>query len=226
MCSSSRAAPEPPLLGGLSALPGLLPTPCVWGHPEGRPSEAGSGHRQQAAFLTTLTASSPTPRPQKKPLGPCALALPGRSLLRPGPSLLTASWSPGAPTAQGRLSAVLGRPMVSGARSNRFLWGLPLSTAASTHLPPSLLWMGPGGFKAPLCAGSHLPALPMGESLLLCACCTEGCSFTHLPGAQGSAGQAPPRVRGSPGQVHHRSHPGTEYRALIAEHPQSTFGQV
>ena len=70
--------------------------------------------------------------------------------------------------------------MVSGARSNRFLWGLPLSTAASTHLPLSSLWMGPGGFRAPLCAGSHLPALPVGESPSYSVPAAQrGRSFTH-----------------------------------------------
>ena len=73
-----------------------------------------------------------------------------------------------------------GGPMVSGARSNRFLWGLPLSTAASTHLPLSSLWMGPGGFRAPLCAGSHLPALPVGESPSYSVPAAQrGRSFTH-----------------------------------------------
>ena len=50
--------------------------------------------------------------------------------------------SAGAPTAQGRLSAVLGRP-------HAVRWGLPHSTAASTRLPPSSLCMGPGWAQGP-----------------------------------------------------------------------------
>ena len=121
--------------------------------------------------------------------------------------------SAGAPTAQSRLSAVLGRP-------HAVRWGLPHSTEASTRLPPSSLCMGSGWAHGPGRAqgpregsgprvgsglhcmpGSHLIlALLAGE--LLSACCSER-ALVHmpLPEAQGSGGQAPPRVWGSPGQV-------------------------
>ena len=74
------------------------------------------------------------------------------------------------------------------------------STAASTRLPTSSLWMGPGWVQGPTVhPSSHvIPVLPTGKSLSYAACFTERVLIhTPLPGAQGSGGQAPPWTWGS-----------------------------
>ena len=107
----------------------------------------------RAAFLGPTHTCSSTPRSdQKGPLGPRA---PGSVCHSPPawPVSLTApAGSPGASTAWGRLPAL----SWGGLRGVRFKKqqvpvGPPThSTAASTRLPTSSLWMGPGGPR-----GSH-----------------------------------------------------------------------
>ena len=97
-----------------------------------------------------------------------------------------------------------------------------LSTVATPASRPLPSGWAQGELRAPLRAGSHLiVALPAGE--LLCACCT-GAARSH----------APPRSTGfcwagsSKGMgltwagTRRAQYPGTQYRALIAEHPQPT----
>ena len=112
---------------------------------------------------------------------------------------------------------------MSGARTNRYLWGPPM-LHSSQLLPPDLFTLGG---PRPHCVSwfsSHPSAAHGGVTTLLCACCTESVLVhTPLPGAQGSGGQAPPRIWGSSGQVPHRAqHPGIVYRGLAAKHPQCT----
>ena len=154
----------------------------------------------------TLTTCSSTPcSDQKSPpwaLNPPRLC-PGAHSPLAWPVPLTApAGSPGAPTTRGRLSAL----SWGGLRGVRFkkqqvLVGPPThSTAASTRLPTSFLWMGPGWVQGPTVhPRSHLiPVLPTGKSLSYSACFTERVLIhTPLPGAQGSGGQAPPWIWGS-----------------------------
>ena len=113
--------------------------------------------------------------------------------------------SPGAPTTPGQaVCCVLGRPLWCQVRGTRGTHeAAHTSTAASTHLLTSSLWMGPGGVQGTLaCPCSHPSAAHGGVAKLLCARCTEGMLIhTLLPGARGSHGQTPPRKWGLPGQV-------------------------
>ena len=168
-------------------------------------------HVTRAAFLghTHHLLVHSLLRPEKPPLGsepPPWLCLGAHSPLAWPVPLTAPAGSPGAPTTRGRLSAL----SWGGLRGVRFkkqqvLVGPPThSTAASTRLPTSFLWMGPGWVQGPTVhPRSHLiPVLPTGKSLSYSACFTERVLIhTPLPGAQGSAGQAPPRAWGSPGQV-------------------------
>ena len=173
----------------------------------------------RAAFLVTLTACLPTP-PQttKAPSGP---APPGFAWvltpLRPGPSLsrpllqgLQESHHPGqavccpgeAPWCQ------VGPPTLS-----------TVATPASRPLPSG--W-AQGELRAPLRAGSHLiVALPAGE--LFCACCT-GAAHSHTPPrSTGFCWAGSSKGMGLTWAGTRRAqYPGTQYRALIAEHPQPT----
>ena len=157
------AAPEPPLRGTHS--PSFTRTPahilCLGSPRRLVPLRRIQSPVSRAAFLGhTQCLLAHSPSDHKSPLRPHApwLCLGAHPALGWPFPLRAPTGSAGAPTAQGRLSAVLGRP-------HAVRWGLPHSTAASTRLPPPPLWMGPGGFRAPLCAGSHLlPALPVGES--------------------------------------------------------------
>ena len=98
----------------------------------------------------------------------------------------------------------------------------------SNQYPPtdSSLWMGLGVFQGTSHSmslfSSNLSTAHMRVAKLLCDDCTERILVhSHLPGAWGSYGQAPPRIWVSSGQLSHRAqHPGTVHKALIAEHPQ------
>ena len=201
-----RAAPEPPLRGTQRLLPGLLLTPCVWGHPEGHPSEVGSVTVSRAAFLGhTHRQLAHSPSDHKSPLGPRApwLCLGAHSPLAWPFPLTAPAGSPGAPTAQGRLSAVLGRPHGVRCKKQQVPVGAPTQHSGQ-HPPPTVLTLdGPRRVQGPTVCWFSSPGAACGRvAKLLCACCTEGALIhTPLPEAQGSAGQAPPRVRGSPGQV-------------------------
>ena len=198
-------------------------------HPEG-----GSASCHQGGFFGScsplFTTARPLLRPKETPWGPkphgSAWAL---TPLRPGPSL--------SHPLQGRQELPLSRAgcllcpgeasVVSGARTNRYLWGPPM-LHSSQLLPPDLFTLGG---PRPHCVSwfsSHPSAAHGGVTTLLCACCTESVLVhTPLPGAQGSGGQAPPRIWGSSGQVPHRAqHPGIVYRGLAAKHPSAPVGQV
>ena len=141
-------------------------------------------------------------RPEGPPWGPGSVALPGCSL----PSgLVLPSHVPCRSTRSSHclgqaVCSVLGRsPWLSGARANRYLWGLPhtASWPAPAYCPLHSGW-AQGGFKGPtVCLGtqSHPSAVRGEVAKLLCACCTERVLVhTPLPGAQGSGGQAPPKL--------------------------------
>ena len=100
------------------------------------------------------------------------------------------------------------------------------STATSTPLLTSSLWMGLGVFQGTSPNMSLFSSNPstahMRVTKLLCDDCTERILVhSHLPGAQDSYWQVPPRIWGSPGQLSHRAqHPGTFHKALFAEQPK------
>ena len=138
---------EPPLRGTHSpSFTGLLCHILSLGS-SGRlvPLKQIQPHVTRAAFLGhTHCLLAHSPSDHKSPLGPHApwLCLGTHPPLAWPFPLRAPAGSAGAPTAQGRLSAVLGRP-------HAVRWGLPHSTAASTRLPPSSLCMGPGWAQGP-----------------------------------------------------------------------------
>lgn len=219
------AAPEPPLRGTHS--PSFTRTPahilCLGSPRRLVPLRRIQSPVSRAAFLGhTHCLLAHSPSDHKSPLGPHApwLCLGNHPALAWPFPLRAPAGPPGAPTARGRLSAGLGRP-----RGVRFLWGLPLGTVASTRLPRFSLWMGPGGFRAPLCAGSHLLlALPVGESPSYSVPAAQrGRLFTQPSLEHRFCWAGSSMGTGLPWAGTRRArHPGTEYRALIAEHSQST----
>ena len=197
------AAPEPPLRGTHSpSFTRTLAHILCLGSP-GRlvPLRRIQSPFSRAAFLGhTHRLLAHSPSHHKSPLWPRALWLclgAHPALAWPFP-LRAPAGPPGAPTAWGRLSAGLGRPR------GQVPVGPP-TRHSGQHPPPVLLTLdGPRRVQGPtVCWFSSPPGAACGRvAKLLCACCTEGALVhTPLPGAQGSAGQAPPRVRGSPGQV-------------------------
>ena len=225
---------EPPLRGAHSpSLTGLLSHSPVSG-PSVRlvTLKQTQSHVTRAAFLdhTHHLLIHSQLRPERPPRAPRPMALP-RALnpLWPGPSLTCPlQGHQELPlTAAGCLLCPGEASVVSGARTNRYLWGPPM-LHSSQLLPPDLFTLGG---PRPHCVSwfsSHPSAAHGGVTTLLCACCTESVLVhTPLPGAQGSGGQAPPRIWGSSGQVPHRAqHPGIVYRGLAAKHPSAPVGQV
>ena len=114
--------------------------------------------------------------------------------------------------------------VMSGGRNKRYPCG---HTPAQQPIPTywSLQGVGLGVFQGTSHSMSLFSSNPstahMRVAKLLCDDCTERILVhSHLPGAWGSYGQAPPRIWGSHGQLSHRAqHPGTVHKALIAEHP-------
>lgn len=166
----------------------------------------------RAAFLGPTHTCSSTPRSdQRGPLGPRA---PGSvwalTPLRPGPSLSRPLQGhqelplPGA----GCLPCPGEALVVSGLRNSRFLWGLPHTAQRPAPAYRPLPVDGPGG--------------PMGESLSYSVPASQrGCSFAHPSQELRVLGGR--LLPGYGAQVPHRAqHPGTVYRDLVAEHPQST----
>ena len=225
-----RGAHSPSLTGLLSHSPvsGVIQKACY--------SEEDSVSRHQHRFPgshSPLLVLSQL-RPQKPPRAPSPMALPGRSLPS-GLVLLShipcrvarSSHCPGQ-----AVCSVLGRPPWCQMKETTDTCAPqppPRSTVASSCLLTSSLWMGPGWAQGPHCVSwfsSHPSAAHGGVARLLCACCTERVLVhTPLPGAQGSGGQAPPRVWGSPGQVPRRAQqPGT--RTGLQSAPSPPVGQV
>ena len=183
-----RAAPEPPLRGTQRLLPGLLLTPCVWGHPEGHPSEVGSVTVSRAAFLGhTHRQLAHSPSDHKSPLGPRApwLCLGAHSLLAWFFLLTSLAGPPGAPTAWGRLFA-LSWGGLHGCQVQK-----PTGTCGASHTqhrgqhPPTALFTLDGprvGSRAPLCVLvlNLIPVLSAGKLLSYSVPAAQrGCLFTH-----------------------------------------------
>ena len=156
-----------------------------------------------AASIPFSRARRPAHRPPtwlRPPRAPRPLALPGQS---PRSGLAVPSQGPC------RASRSSHRPGQAVCWPGEAPWCQvpvgPPTRHSGQHPPPPLLTLdGPRRVQGPtVCWFSSPPGAACGRvAKLLCACCTEGTLVhTALPGAQGSAGQAPPWVRGSPGQV-------------------------
>ena len=157
------AAPEPPLRGTHS--PSFTRTPahilCLGSPRRLVPLRRIQSPVSRAAFLGhTQCLLAHSPSDHKSPLRPHApwLCLGAHPALGWPFPLRAPAGPPGAPTARGRRSAGLGRP-----RGVRFLWGLPLGTAASTRLPPPLTLDGPRRVQGPtVCWFSSPPGAACG----------------------------------------------------------------
>ena len=191
--------PEPPLRG--PHLPSFTRTLvsqfCFWDHLQGLWLWRGFSLRSPGplSWITRTTCLSTPSSDQKGPLGPRApwLCL-GRSVPS---SLVLPSHVPcrviRSSHCRGRLS-VLGRPPWCQAQETTGTCGAsPPSTAASSCLLTSSLWMGPGWAQGPHRGSwfsSHPSAAHGGVTKLLCACCAERVLVhTPLTGAQGSGGR-------------------------------------
>ena len=115
----------------------------------------------------------PEPRGSAGSPLPSGLALPNHVPCRVTRSSLTPGQA---------VCCVLGRPLwcqVEGTRGTHEV--AYTSTATSTHLLTSSLWMGPGGVQGPpACPRSHPSAAHGGVAKLLCARCT-GDAHSHTP---------------------------------------------
>ena len=104
--------------------------------------------------------------------------------------------SPGAPSAGAGCLLCPGKASMGRCKKQQVpVWPPTRSTEGSSCLLISSLWMGAGWVQGSHCVSwfsSHPSAAHGGVTKPL---------HTPLPGAQGSGGQAPPRIWGSPGQV-------------------------
>ena len=111
------------------------------------------------------------------------------------------AWSPGAPTVSGQaVFCVLERPLWCQVEEKRGTYVVSYtSTATSTPLLTSSLWMGLGVFQETSPNMSVFSSNPrtayMRVAKLLCDDCTERILVhSHLPGAWGSYVQVPPSI--------------------------------
>ena len=139
-------------------------------------------------------------RPERPPQAPSSMALPGR-LLPSGLVLLTSpEGPPGAPTARGRLFALSwGGLHGCQVQEPRGTCGASHTQHSGQHPPTALFTLdGPRvGSRAPLCVLvlNLIPVLPVGKLLSYSVPAAQSVLVhTPLPGAQGSGGQAPPKL--------------------------------
>ena len=149
-------------------------------------SEAGSVLCHQGCFLGPQTPPAhPLPaQTRKAPSGPELRGSAGAPTpLMPGPSLTSPSGSPGAPTTQGKLSAVLGRPLWCQVEETRGTCGTSHTQHSGQHPPTDCVTLdgprvGSGASLRVLVLISSQHCLHRSQSLSYSVLAAQiGCSF-------------------------------------------------
>ena len=185
----------------------------------------------------TASTSLPSPGPLSWITLTICCPLPAQSRKAPSAwsfSPTSHAWSPGTPTVPGQaVFCVLEMPLRCQVEETRGTHEVShTSTATSTLLLTSSLWMGLGVFQGTSPNMSLFSSNPSTAHIrvakLLCDDCTERILVhSHLPGTQDSYWQVPPRIWGSPGQLSHRAqHPELSTKPSFQSTPSPFVRQI